>query len=71
MRLGVAQILRAVQQGRPTKDRYLVVSQHRGTSYRPQNTIMLFAGTPKKVPPLILGNNQFPAAAAFTEASHR
>ena len=33
----------------------MVVSQNKGTQYRPQNTIVLIMGTPKKVP-LILGN---------------
>ena len=37
----------------PLKD--LVVSLNKGTQYRPQNTIILIMGTPKKVP-LILGN---------------
>ena len=30
--------------------RVLVVSQIRGPQYRPQNTIVLITGTPKKVP---------------------
>ena len=35
---------------------YMVVSQNRGTQkQRPQNTIVLIIGTPKKVP-LLLGN---------------
>ena len=33
----------------------MVVSLNRGPQYRPQNTIILIIGTPKKVP-LILGN---------------
>ena len=33
---------------------YVVVSQNRGPQYRPQNTIILFTGTPKMVP-LFLG----------------
>ena len=37
----------------------VVVSQKRGPQYRPQNTIILIIGTPKKVP-LILGNPQVP-----------
>ena len=35
----------------------LAVSQKRGPQYRPQNTIVLIMGTPKRVP-LILGNPQ-------------
>ena len=34
----------------------LVISQNRGAQYRPQNTIVLIIGTPKKVL-LILGNS--------------
>ena len=34
---------------------YVVVSQNRGPQYRPQNTIILYTGTPKMVP-LFLGN---------------
>ena len=34
---------------------HLVVSGNKGTQYRPQNTIVLIIGTPKKVP-IILGN---------------
>ena len=34
----------------------MVVSMNRGLQYRPQNAIILIIGTPKKVPPLILGN---------------
>ena len=33
----------------------MVVSQNKGSQYRPQDTITLIIGTPKKVP-LILGN---------------
>ena len=35
----------------------MVLSQNRGPQYRPQNTIVLIIGIPKKVP-LILGNPQ-------------
>ena len=44
----------------PSKHDYtseMVVSQNKGTQYRPQNTIVLIIGTPKMVP-LILGNPQ-------------
>ena len=34
---------------------YVVVSQNKGPSYKPQNTLVLVIGTPKMVP-LILGN---------------
>ena len=34
---------------------YVVVSQNRGTQYKPQNTMILNIGTPKMVP-LIFGN---------------
>ena len=34
---------------------HMVVPKIRGPQYRPQNTIILIMGTPKKVP-LILGN---------------
>ena len=37
-------------------DNYMVLSENRGTQYRPQNTKVLIIGTPKMVP-LIWGNS--------------
>ena len=42
----------------------MVVSQNKGTQYRPQYTIVLIIGTPKKVP-LILGNPHISRASLW------
>ena len=42
----------------------MVVSLNKGTPYRPQNTIVLIIGAPKKVL-LILGNPQFKRLALW------
>ena len=43
---------------------HMVVSQNRGTQYRPQNTIIHIMKTPKTIP-LILGNPNIQQARAF------
>ena len=45
----------------------LVVSQNKGTQYRPQYTIVLIIGIPRKVP-LILGNPQIGLAGCIAGA---